>query len=126
MAKMPADSDAHSIINDVSDETYQPGTVVAQKYNLKCLRIRQKYLDIYTATGPNHGEFEVHVYSLSCPTGKLLESRKRRVRRIFNSPNFRDSEEKPGKKIIVMELTRTEGEWQNLATRSNGKETLWL
>ncbi|KAI5927181.1 hypothetical protein F4810DRAFT_652697 [Camillea tinctor] len=117
-SNMSSHYDIYSTKDPTPDDVYKPGTVIAEKYNLSCLRLRQKYLDIYTATGPNHGEFEVHVYSLSCPDGKLLESRKRRVRRIYNSPNFRASEERPQEKIMVMELTRSEAEWRNLAKQS--------
>ncbi|RYP64113.1 hypothetical protein DL771_008932 [Monosporascus sp. 5C6A] len=45
---------------------------------------------------------------------KLLDSRRRRMKRIYRSQNFVDAFEQAGKRFLVSEVRRTEAEWQNV------------
>ncbi|RYP81742.1 hypothetical protein DL770_005799 [Monosporascus sp. CRB-9-2] len=47
-------------------------------------------------------------------TSKLLNSRRRRMKRIYRSRNFVVSFEQAGKRFLVSEVRRTEAEWQNV------------
>ncbi|RYP11189.1 hypothetical protein DL765_007842 [Monosporascus sp. GIB2] len=50
-------------------------------------------------------------------TSKLLDSRRRRMKRIYRSRNFVDAFEQAGKRFLVSEVHRTEAEWQNVCRR---------
>ncbi|RYP49334.1 hypothetical protein DL768_004959 [Monosporascus sp. mg162] len=47
-------------------------------------------------------------------TRKLLDSRRRRMKRIYRSRNFVVAFEQAGKRFLVSEVRRTEAEWQNV------------
>ncbi|RYO89995.1 hypothetical protein DL766_005105 [Monosporascus sp. MC13-8B] len=50
-------------------------------------------------------------------TSKLLDSRRRRMKRIYRSRNFVAAFEQAGKRFLVSEVHRTDAEWQNVCRR---------
>lgn len=101
------------------------GAFVGNHYRLQHLRLQSEYLDIYAVTCLCGDAFEAQAFSLACPCGsKLLESRRRRMKRIYRSQNFVKAFEQAGKRFLVSGVHRTEAEWQNVCLhiiRQNAK-----
>lgn len=95
-------------------ESYK-GAFVGDHYRLQQLRLQSDFLDIYAVTCLCGSAFEAQAFSLSCPCGtKLLDSRRRRMKRIYRSQNFVDVFVQAGRRFLVSEVRRSEAEWQNV------------
>ncbi|KAK7757388.1 hypothetical protein SLS62_000400 [Diatrype stigma] len=91
------------------------GAFVGNHYRLQQLRLQSEHLDIYAVTCLCGHAFEAQAFSMSFPCGsKLLESRRRRMKRIYHSQNFVKAFEQAGKRFLVSGVRRTEAEWQNV------------
>jgi hypothetical protein len=93
------------------------GTLESEHYRVQRVRLESDFLDIYAVKCLCGHVFEAQAFSLSCPYEwgtKFLESRRRRMKRIYNSSNFVSSFDKSGKRFLVSDVQRTDAEWQDV------------
>ncbi|ETS77935.1 hypothetical protein PFICI_09997 [Pestalotiopsis fici W106-1] len=92
------------------------GAFIGDHYRLQQLRLQTEFLDIFSVVCLCGRVFEAQAFSLSCPAsrGKLLESRRRRMKRIYRSDNFVDVFEQAGRRFLVTKVDRTEKEWSDV------------
>jgi hypothetical protein len=92
------------------------GAFIGDHYRLQQLRLQTEFLDIFSVVCLCGRVFESQAFSLSCPTsrGKLLEPRRRRMKRIYRSDNFVDVFEQAGHRFLVTKVDRTEKEWSDV------------
>lgn len=90
------------------------GAFIGDHYQLQQLRLQTEFLDIFSVVCLCGRVFEAQAFSLSCPCRKLLDSRKRRMKRIYRSSNFVDVFEEFGKRFLVTKVDRTEKEWRDV------------
>lgn len=97
------------------------GTLLGGHYKIQRLMLQDDYLDVYTVTDPSGVLFEAQAFSTSCPEGKLLQSRSRRMKRIFRSQNFKRAFTEAGKRFLVSNVERSGAELANLAPQAGGR-----
>ncbi|ORY58834.1 uncharacterized protein BCR38DRAFT_446733 [Pseudomassariella vexata] len=83
-------------------------------FRIQELRLKSEFLDIYAVKCLCGRTFEAQAFSLSCPCRKLLESRKRRMKRIYRSQNFVNVFDSEGKRFLVTQTDRSPAEWENV------------
>lgn len=96
------------------------GAFIGEHYRLQQVRLQTEFLDIFSVVYLCGRVFEAQAFSLSCPTscGKLLESRRRRMKRIYRSDNFVDVFEEAGRRFLVTKVDRTEKEWSDVCRQA--------
>ncbi|KAF7534543.1 hypothetical protein G7054_g6088 [Neopestalotiopsis clavispora] len=92
------------------------GAFIGDHYRLQHLRLQTEFLDIFSVVCLCGRVLGAQAFSLSCPTSrsKLLESRRRRMKRIYRSDNFVDVSEQAGRQFLVTEADQTEKEWSDV------------
>ncbi|KAK9423708.1 hypothetical protein SUNI508_13938 [Seiridium unicorne] len=98
------------------------GAFIGDHYRLQQLRLQTEFLDIFSVVCLCGRVFEAQAFSLSCPCRKLLESRRRRMKRIYRSDNFVDVFEQSGKRFLVTKVDRTEKEWRDVCEQVTHRE----
>ncbi|KAF3026565.1 hypothetical protein E8E14_014057 [Neopestalotiopsis sp. 37M] len=96
------------------------GAFIGDHYRLQQLRLQTEFLEIFSVVCLCGRVFEAQAFSLSCPAsrGKLLESRRRRMKRIYRSDNFVDVFEEAGRRFLVTKVDRTEKEWSDVCRQA--------
>lgn len=95
------------------------GSILGGRFQLQCLRTQQDYLDIYTVTSLCGRSFEAQSFSLSDSIPeKLLQARKRRMKRLLQSRSFVCEIQQAGKRFLVSDVERSDAEWENLCQRN--------
>ena len=105
------------------------GDIVGPCFELVELCLKSDYLEIYKVKCVFDGtQFEAQAFSLSLPHGgsdggagtgknsdcKLLEARRRRMRRIYRSRNFVESFAHENKRFLVSRVQRSDAEWDDM------------
>ncbi|ETS74254.1 hypothetical protein PFICI_14120 [Pestalotiopsis fici W106-1] len=100
------------------------GAFLGGHYRLHQLRLQTEFLDIFSVVCLCGRVFEAQAFSLSLgadaperglPLPKqLMDSRRRRMKRIYRSDNFVDVFEDSGKRFLVSKVDRTEKEWRDV------------
>jgi hypothetical protein len=89
-------------------------------FQLQYLQYQEDHLDIYSVESLGGLWFEAQAFSLSSLPEKLLEARKRRMKRIHQSRNFICEIEQAGKRFLILNVDRSKAEWRNLTHNSAG------
>lgn len=98
---------------DIPYENFK-GSILGGQYRLQHLRHQDDYLDIYSVTSLHGLSFEAQAFSLSELSEKLLQARKRRIKRLLRSKNFVCEIRQAGKRFLIIDLKRNDAEWKNL------------
>jgi len=94
------------------------GAIPGGGFRTKRLMLREDHLEVYVVTDVRGTAFEAQVFSLSCPQEKLRQARRRRMKRIFRSQNFKCVFEQAGKRFLISQVERSDAEWRNLQARA--------
>lgn len=87
------------------------------RFRLQYLRYQEDHLDIYSATSLTGQSLEAQAFSLSDLPAKLLQARKRRMKRLHQSDHFVDKIEQAGKRFFICSVQRSDTEWKNLTQK---------
>lgn len=110
---------------DIPYENFK-GSILGSQYRLQCLRHQDDYLDIYSVTSLYGLSFEAQAFSLSGPSEKLLQARKRRIKRLLQSKNFVCEIQQAGKRFLIIDLERSDAEWKNLTNQISRYVLDWM
>jgi hypothetical protein len=106
------------ILLDIPYENFI-GSILGGRFQLQRLRSQENHLDTYAVTNRCGQSFEAQAFSLSDSIPeKLLQARKRRMKRILLSRSFVCEIQQAGKRFLVSEVQRSDAEWKNLCQRS--------
>lgn len=99
------------------------GAVIDGRYRVQRLKLQGDHLDVYSVTDVRHGNYplEAQAFPLSCPMGKVLKSRMRRMKRIYRSSNFQRVFNLDGQKFLISHVVRSEAEWRNLVAENDAR-----
>ena len=95
------------------------GSVLGDRFQLQYLQSQEDHLDIYSVISFSGLSFEAQAFSLSGISAKLLQARKRRMKRLHQSRNFVCEIEQAGKKFLITNVERSEAKWKNLSNKQN-------
>jgi hypothetical protein len=112
-------------IADIPYENFK-GSILGGLYQLQCLRCQEEHLDIYSVTSFCGQSFEAQAFSLSDLPEKQLQARKRRMKRVYQSKNFICEITQAGKRFLIIDIERSDVEWQNLAPENNRDIPDWI
>lgn len=96
------------------------GAFLGGHYQLHQLRLQTEFLDIFSVVCLCGRVFEAQAFSLSLGADtlerpkQLMDSRRRRMKRIYRSENFVDVFEDSGRRFLVSKVDRTEKEWRDV------------
>ncbi|KAF7519494.1 hypothetical protein G7054_g13087 [Neopestalotiopsis clavispora] len=96
------------------------GAFLGGHYQLHQLRLQTEFLDIFSVVCLCGRVFEAQAFSLSLGADtlerpkQLMDSRRRRMKRIYRSDNFVDVFEDSGRRFLVSKVDRTEKEWRDV------------
>jgi hypothetical protein len=90
------------------------------------VRCQNDYLDIYSITDPDGLSSEAQAYSLSGLSTKLLQARKRRIKRLHQSKNFVCEIEQARKRFLIIDLKRSDAELKNLSRKVDSHVQVWM
>jgi hypothetical protein len=93
------------------------GSIVGDQFRLQYLRCQEDHLDIYSVKSLTGLSLEAQAFSLSDLPAKLLQARKRRMKRIHQSDNFICNINQAGKRFLIIDVERSEAEWKNLTQK---------
>ncbi|KIN08811.1 hypothetical protein OIDMADRAFT_48652 [Oidiodendron maius Zn] len=96
------------------------GSVLGGRFQLQYLQYQEDHLDIYSVESLSGLWFEAQAFSLCSLPSKLLQARKRRMKRIHQSRNFVCEIEQAGKRFLILDVERSEAEWRNLTHKTEG------
>ena len=96
------------------------GSVLGGRFQLQYLQYQEDHLDIYSVESLSGLWFEAQAFSLCSLPSKLLQARKRRMKRIHQSRNFVCEIEQAGKRFLILDVERSEAEWRNLTHKTDG------
>ena len=102
------------------------GSILGGRFRLQCLRCQEDHLDIYSVTSLCGLSFEAQAFSLSGLSAKLLQARKRRMKRLLQSKNFVCEIEQAGKRFLIIDVERSDAEWKNLSHKINRYVPDWV
>ncbi|KAN0098936.1 hypothetical protein V8E51_014599 [Hyaloscypha variabilis] len=106
------------ILLDIPYENFI-GSILGGRFQLQRLRSQEDHLDTYAVTNRCGQSFEAQAFSLSDSLPeKLLQARKRRMKRILLSRSFVCEIQQAGKRFLVSDVRRSDAEWKNLCQRS--------
>jgi hypothetical protein len=91
------------------------GSFLGGQFQLQRLRCQEDNLDIYSVTSLCGLPFEAQAFSLSGLSVKLLQARKRRMKRLLQSKNFVCEINQAGKRFLIIDVERSDAEWKNLS-----------
>jgi hypothetical protein len=109
---------------DIPHESFI-GSILGGQFQLQGVRCQDDYLDIYSVTNPDGVSFEAQAYSLSGLSTKLLQARKRRMKRLHQSKNFVCEIEQAGKRFLIIDLKRSDAELKNLSRKVDPQVQVW-
>jgi hypothetical protein len=110
---------------DIPHESFI-GSILGGQFQLQGVRCQNDYLDIYSITDPDGLSFEAQAYSLSGLSTKLLQARKRRIKRLHQSKNFVCEIEQAGKRFLIIDLKRSDAELKNLSRKVDSHVQVWM
>jgi hypothetical protein len=110
---------------DIPHESFI-GSILGGQFQLQGVRCQDDYLDIYSVTNPDGLSFEAQAYSLSGLSTKLLQARKRRMKRLHQSKNFVCEIEQAGKRFLIIDLKRSDAELKNLSRKVDPHVQVWM
>jgi hypothetical protein len=110
---------------DIPYENFK-GSILGGRFQLQCLRCQDDYLDIYSVTSLCGLSFEAQAFSLSGLSEKLLQARKRRIKRLLQSKNFVCEIQQAGKRFLIIDLERSDAEWKNLGHQISRHVLDWM